>query len=103
MAIRPFRSHTTRGLSPPVRPSSIAGRICPFGADPLGRFVVTGQGEFEGTLQVTSATGVQGLLSLGSSVFANEIFVGTGQRFIYVTVVAGPNSMVHIYIVDATT
>lgn len=28
MAIRPFRSHTTRGLSPPVRPSSIAGRIC---------------------------------------------------------------------------
>jgi hypothetical protein len=27
MAIRPFRSHTTRGLSPPVRPSSVAGRI----------------------------------------------------------------------------
>jgi hypothetical protein len=65
--------------------------------------VVTGQGKFDGTLQVTSATGVQGLLSLGSTVFPGEIFVGPGQRFIYVTVAAGPNSVVHIYIVDATT
>jgi hypothetical protein len=62
--------------------------------------VVTGQGELLGTLLVTSATGVQGLLSLGTSVFADEIFVGPGQRFIYVTVVVGPNSVVHIYIVD---
>jgi hypothetical protein len=74
-----------------------------FGADPLGRFVATGQGQFEGTLQVTSATGVQGLLSLGTTVFADEIFVGPGQHFIYVTVRAGPNSAVHIYIVDPTT
>lgn len=74
-----------------------------FGADPLGRFVVTGQGEFEGSIQVTSATGVQGLLSLGSAVFADEIFVGPGQRFIYVSVISGPSSAVHIYIVDPTT
>jgi hypothetical protein len=74
-----------------------------FGADPLGRFVVVGQGEFLGTLQVTSATGVQGLLSLGTTVFADEIFVGRGQHFIYVTIHAGPNSAVHIYIVDPTT
>jgi hypothetical protein len=74
-----------------------------FGADPLGRFVVVGQGEFLGTLQVTSAAGVQGLLSLGTTVFADEIFVGPGQHFIYVTIRAGPNSAVHIYIVDPTT
>lgn len=74
-----------------------------FGADPLGRFVATGQGEFAGTLQVTSATGVQGLLSLGTTVFADEIFVGPGQHFIYATIRAGPNSAVHIYIVDPTT
>jgi hypothetical protein len=53
-----------------------------FGADPLGRFVATGQGEFAGTLQVTSAAGVQGLLSLGTTVFADEIFVGPGEHFI---------------------
>jgi hypothetical protein len=51
-----------------------------FGADPLGRFVATGQGEFLGTLEVTSAAGVQGLLSLGTTVFADEIFVGPGQH-----------------------
>jgi hypothetical protein len=74
-----------------------------FGADPLGRFVATGQGEFAGTLQVTSAAGVQGLLSLGTTVFADEIFVGPGEHFIYVTIRAGPNSAMHIYIVDPTT
>jgi hypothetical protein len=73
-----------------------------FGADPLGRFVVTGQGQFAGTIQVTSATGIQGLLSLGTTAFADEIFVGPGQHFIYVTVLAGPDSAVHIYIVDTT-
>jgi hypothetical protein len=74
-----------------------------FGAEPLGRFVVTGQGESVGTVQVTSATGVQGLLSLGPTVFPDQIFVGPGQHFTYVTLTAGPNSTVHIYIVDTTT
>jgi len=74
-----------------------------FGADPLGRFVVTGQGVFVGTLQVTSAAGVQGILHLGATVLADEIFVGPGQHFIYVTLTTGPNSVVHIYIVDPTT
>jgi hypothetical protein len=74
-----------------------------FGADPLGRFVVTGQGVFVGTLQVTSAAGVQGILHLGATVLADEIFVGPGQHFIYVTLTTGPNSVVHIYIVDTTT
>lgn len=74
-----------------------------FGADPLGRFAVTGQGVLVGTLQVISPTGVRGILSLGATVFASEIFVGPGQRFIYVTVVAGLHSEVHIYIVDTTT
>ena len=53
-----------------------------FGADPLGRFVVTGEGEFVGTVQVISAAGVQGILNLGATVFADEIFVGPGQHFI---------------------
>jgi len=74
-----------------------------FGADPLGRFVVIGQGVLAGTLQVISPTGVRGILSLGATVFASEIFVGPGQRFIYVTVVAGFHSEVYIYIVDTTT
>jgi hypothetical protein len=74
-----------------------------FGADPLGRFVAVGQGASVGDLQVTSATGVQGLLSLGPTVFPDEIFVGPGQRFIYVTVISGAISVVHIYIVDTTT
>ena len=74
-----------------------------FGADPLGRFVAVGQGASVGDLQVTSATGVQGLLSLGPTVFPDEIFVGPGERFIYVTVIAGTKSVVHIYIVDTTT
>jgi hypothetical protein len=81
--------------------SSNRGRS--FGADPLGRFAVTGQGVLVGTLQVSSPTGVLGFLNLGATVFANEIFVGPGQRFIYVTVVAGLHSEVHIYIVDTTT
>jgi hypothetical protein len=65
--------------------------------------VVTGDGASVGTVQVTSATGVQGLLSLGATVFADEILVGPGQDFIYVTLSAGSNSVVHIYIVDTTT
>ena len=74
-----------------------------FGADPLGRFVAVGQGATVGDLQLTSATGVQRLLSLGPTVFPNEIFVGPGERFIYITVIAGTKSVVHIYIVDTTT
>ena len=50
-----------------------------------------------------SPTGVQGLLSLGATVFADEIFVGPGQHFIYVTIVASLHSEVRIYIVDTTT
>jgi len=53
-------------------------RALSFGADPLGRFVVTGQGVLVGTLQVISPTGVRGILSLGATVFASEIFVGPG-------------------------
>jgi hypothetical protein len=40
---------------------------------------------------------------MGPTVFPDEIFVGPGQHFIYVTLAAGPNSVVHIYIVDTTT
>lgn len=71
-----------------------------FGADPLGRFVVAGQGQFSGLLQVTAADGTEGNLSLGSGVFPQEIFVGPGQHFVYATIFSPPNSVVHIYIVD---
>ena len=71
-----------------------------FGADPLGRFVVAGQGQFSGLLQVTAANGTEGNLSLGSGVFPQEIFVGPDQHFIYATIFAPPNSIVRIYIVD---
>lgn len=74
-----------------------------FGADPLGRFVVAGQGQFSGLLQVTAADGTQGNLSLGSGIFPQEIFVGPGQHFVYTTIFVAPNSIVRIYIVDPTT
>ncbi|HEY2351814.1 MAG TPA: choice-of-anchor D domain-containing protein [Candidatus Acidoferrum sp.] len=74
-----------------------------FGADPLGRFVVTGKGQLNGILQVTAAGGEQGVLSLGSGVEPEEIFVAPGQHFVYATLFSGPGSMVHIYIVDTTT
>ncbi|MEQ1352809.1 MAG: choice-of-anchor D domain-containing protein [Candidatus Acidiferrum sp.] len=71
-----------------------------FGADPLGRFVVAGQGQFSGLLQVTAADGTEGNLSLGSGIFPQEIFVGPGQHFVYATIFSPPNNVVHIYIVD---
>lgn len=71
-----------------------------FSADPLGRFVVVGQGQFSGLLQVTAADGSEGNLSLGSGIFPQEIFVGPGQHFVYATIFSPPNSVVHIYIVD---
>ncbi len=74
-----------------------------FGADPLGRFVVSGQGQFSGLLEVTSPDGSQGSFSLGSGIFPQEIFVAPGQHFIYATIFAAPNSVVHIYIVDPET
>ena len=74
-----------------------------FGADPIGRFVVNGQGQFSGTLQLTSATGVQSILDTGSGVYPQEIFVGPGQHFVYATLSTPPTTAVHIYIVDTTT
>ncbi len=81
--------------------NSAAGRS--FGADPLGRFVVAGDGKLAGSLQVTSAGGGQGVLPLSSSVFPREIFVAPGQHFIYVTISTGGVNAVHIYTVDTTT
>ena len=74
-----------------------------FAADPLGRFVVTGQGKQTGSLEVTSAAGAQGTFTIGSSIFPQEIFVAPGEHFVYVTLFAGNNSVVHIYILDTTT
>ena len=74
-----------------------------FGAEALGRFVVSGFGQKSGTLEVTSAAGQQGVATLGAGVFPQEIFVGPGQRFVYVTVFAGQNSVVRIFIVDPDT
>jgi Abnormal spindle-like microcephaly-assoc'd, ASPM-SPD-2-Hydin len=71
-----------------------------FSSEPLGQFVVTGQGQVGGILEVHSAAGEQGSLSLGPGVFPQEILVGPGQRFVYVTLFSGPQSQVHIYIVD---
>jgi hypothetical protein len=74
-----------------------------FGADPLGRFVVTGQGQLGGILQVTAASGAQGILNVGSGVYPQEIFVGPGRHFVYATLFAAPSNVVHIYIVDTAT
>jgi hypothetical protein len=74
-----------------------------FAGDPLGRFVVTGQGKQTGSLEVTSAAGAQGAFTIGSGVFPQEIFVAPGEHFVYVTLFAGNNSVVHIYILDTTT
>lgn len=74
-----------------------------FGADPLGRFVVAGQGKLSGSLLVTSAAGAQGILPLSFSAFPQEIFVAPGQHFIYVTIFTGGASVVHIFTVDTTT
>ena len=74
-----------------------------FAADPLGRFVVSGQGKQTGSLEVTSAAGAQGAFTIGSGVFPQEIFVAPGEHFVYVTLFAGANSVVHIYILDTTT
>ncbi|MDP9337916.1 MAG: choice-of-anchor D domain-containing protein [Acidobacteriota bacterium] len=74
-----------------------------FGADPLGRFVVTGQGQLSGILQVTSAAGDVGQLNVGGAVFPQDILVAPGQRFVYATLFSAPNRVVHIYIVDTTT
>ncbi len=71
-----------------------------FGTDPLGRFVVNGQGQRDGLLEVTSAAGIQAGLVVGSGIYPQEIFVGPGQRFVYATLLAGPSGAVHIYIVD---
>jgi hypothetical protein len=71
-----------------------------FGADPLGRFVVAGQGQLDGLLQVTSAAGEQGVLNVGSGIYPQEIFAGPGQHFVYATLLSPPSSVVHIYIVD---
>ncbi len=71
-----------------------------FGADPLGRFVVTGQGQLSGILEVTSAAGDIGQLNVGGAVFPQDILVAPGQRFVYATLFSAPNSVVHIYIVD---
>jgi hypothetical protein len=73
-----------------------------FGADPVGRFVVDGQGQFSGVLQVTAAAGTQSVLDTGSGVFPQEIFVGPGQHFVYATLFTPPTTAVHIYIVDTT-
>ena len=74
-----------------------------FAADPLGRFVVTGQGKQTGSLEVTPAAGAEGAFTIGSSIFPQEIFVAPGEHFVYVTLFAGNNSVVHIYILDTTT
>jgi len=73
-----------------------------FGADPLGRFVVTGQGQLSGILEVTSAAGDSGQLNVGGAVFPQDILIAPGQRFVYATLFSAPNSVVHIYIVDTT-
>lgn len=74
-----------------------------FAADPIGRFVVNGQGQFSGVLQVTAADGTQSVLDTGSGVFPQEIFVGPGQHFVYASLFTPPTTAVHIYIVDTTT
>jgi hypothetical protein len=74
-----------------------------FAADPLGRFVVTGQGKQTGSLEVTSVAGAQGAFTIGSGIFPQEIFVAPGEHFVYVTLFASANSVVHIYILDTTT
>jgi hypothetical protein len=74
-----------------------------FGADPLGQFVVTGEGQLECLLRVTTTGGPQGELNIGAGVIPQEIFVGPGQRFVYATLFAAPVSSVNIYIVDTAT
>ena len=73
-----------------------------FAADPLGRFVVTGQGKQTGSLEVTSAAGAQGTFTIGPAFFRKKYSLRRANTS-YVTLFAGNNSVVHIYILDTTT
>jgi hypothetical protein len=78
-----------------------------FAADPQGRFVVTGRGEFEGQILTTGIDGSfpSGFLSLGSDVFPVQLYVDSTGTFIYATYPAAPNpaAAVHIFSVNSST
>ena len=77
-----------------------------YAADPQGRYIITGHGEYEGLIQIWGIgkdAGTTGGISLGVTVFPGDLWVDSTGTFLYARTSPAVDAPVHIYSLNTQT